>query len=94
MKDLGLKTVYGLKDAYEERHPNGHFFDSETLKFFGERLSEMRLLKTKKKIKDVSGDEHLCYVLSSVQRVNLCGSMSRRRVYHYFDTSTLDQVIV
>ena len=38
-------TVYELKARYLEKHPNGHFFDPETLKYFGETLSTMRVLR-------------------------------------------------
>jgi hypothetical protein len=38
-------SVYGLISEYQRMHPNGHFFDRDTLKFFGETVSSMRLLK-------------------------------------------------
>lgn len=38
-------SVYGLIGEYQRMHPNGHFFDRDTLKFFGETVSSMRLLK-------------------------------------------------
>lgn len=63
-----ISTVGDLVYAYKTAHPDGHFFDEKTLKFFGERRSEMRLLKGTTRIKDVCGEEHECYVLSSVQR--------------------------
>lgn len=28
-------SVYGLISEYQRMHPNGHFFDRDTLKFFG-----------------------------------------------------------
>lgn len=83
-------SVYGLRDAYYEKHPNGHYFDRDTLKFFGESFSTMRLLKGTVKIKDISGDEHECYVLSSLQRKYPGGP---RRKYTYFDIHTLDYII-
>ena len=30
--------AWKLVDMYKEKHPDGHFFDDKTLKFFGERL--------------------------------------------------------
>lgn len=36
--------VWKLVDMYKGKHPYGHFFDDKTLKFFGERLSDMRVL--------------------------------------------------
>lgn len=86
-----IKTMTGLVSAYYRKHPNGHYFDSQTLKFFGERLSEMRLLKEKARVKDVCDEYHTCYVVSSLQRKHPCGP---RRKYTYFDVETLDDVMV
>lgn len=81
-----------LARMYQEMHPNGHFFDPKTLKFFGERMSGMRLLKGTVHIKSAGGYDHECYVLSSVQRPG--PPLKRRRVYHYFDVETLEDVCV
>lgn len=83
-------SVYELINAYYDKNPNGHYFDHDTLEFFGEKISEMRLLKKRAKITDISGVEHECYVLSSLQRNYLSGS---RRKYTYFDVETLENVI-
>ena len=85
-----MKDIYELKDAYYRKHPDGHYFDTDTLKFFGERLSDMRLLKEISNIKDISGNEHEVYVISRLQRNNPKGKC---RTYAYFDTTTLDDVI-
>lgn len=79
-----------LARMYREKRPNGHFFDPKTLKFFGERMSEMRLLKGTVKIKSAGGYEHECYVVSTTQRPG--PPLRPRRVYHYFDVSTLEDV--
>lgn len=84
-----IKDVYDLRAAYYAKHPNGHFFDRETLKWFGERFSEMRLLKGTVKVTDSLGNEHTCYVVSSLQRIPLVG---RKRVYHHFDVETLGDI--
>lgn len=78
-------TVYRLKEEYQKNHPEGHFFDHDTLKFFGERESEMRVLKQKANI-----DGRECYILSSLQRKYPGGP---RRIWHYFDTETFDNII-
>lgn len=83
-------TVYGLMSRYQEHNPSGHFFDHDTLKFFGERISEMRVYKQTETITDWHGKEHECYCLSSRQRKHPCGA---RRVYHYFDVETFDVII-
>ena len=82
-------TVYELIENYQRTHRNGHFFDRDTLRFFGERISEMRVLATTATIKDYSGEKHECYMLSSVQHKAPGG---KKRVYHYFDTTTFDTI--
>ena len=86
---MEIKTAYQLRNAYYQKHPNGHFFDRDTLKFFGERMSDMRVLKKTVKYEDACGERHTCYELSSLQRKHPGGP---RRVYHYFDVETLEDV--
>ena len=83
-------TVYGLINRHNGKHPSSHFFDRDTLKFFGERISEMRVLKNTETITDAGGEKHICYCLSSLQH-NAPGRP--RRVYHYFDVDTFDHII-
>jgi len=85
-----IETAYDLRAAYNDKHPDGHFFDPDTLKFFGESMSQMRLLKNTVAVTDIGGDVHTCYVLSSRQRMP---SGKSRRKYHYFDNVTLEDVI-
>lgn len=84
-----INDVYDLRAAYYEKHPNGHFFDPDTLKFFGERFSEMRLFKGTVQVTDSLGKEHTCYVVSSRQRIPMVGP---KRVYHHFDVETLEDI--
>lgn len=74
--------VYTLINKYYLNNPNGHFFDKDTLKFFGERISEMRVLKH---TEIVRGRE--CYVLSTYQHNSPC---KNKRAYHYFDKETFE----
>lgn len=91
LKELNkISDVYDLRSAYYAKHPDGHYFDHDTLKFFGESLSTMRLLKGTVKIKDCCDEEHECYMLSSLQK-KAPGGQSRH--YAYFDVETLDNVI-
>lgn len=83
-------SVSTLQYEHERKHPNSHFFDRDTLKFFGERISDMRVLKGTVKVTSVSGDVHTCYMLSSLQRKAPGGP---KRTYHYFDTETFDHII-
>ena len=84
-------TPYGLKERHMYTHPESHFFDRDTLKFFGERMSEMHVLKKTVRIKGILGEEHECYVLTSLQHKAPGGP---KRVSHYFDAFTYEQVIV
>lgn len=85
------RNIRELRSIYACVRPDGHFFDHAAMKFFGERPSEMRLLKRPARILDISGTERECYVVSSVQRPG--PPLARRRVYHYFDADTLEDVI-
>lgn len=84
-----IRDANDLIGAYYRTHPNGHYFDHDTLKFFGERRSEMRLLKQRETVTDWAGETHECYVVSSLQRKHPCGP---RRKYHYFDVQTFEDV--
>ncbi len=86
---MKIYDSYSLRDAHLAKHPDSHFFDRDTLKFFGERFSEMRLLKSKVTATDGLGEKHLCYLLSSVQRIPMVG---RKRVWHCFDVETLEHI--
>lgn len=87
---MAIRTVYDLKNAHEQAFPNSHYFDPETLKFFGERLSDMYVLKDTVNVKSASGNMHECYVLSKRQKKS-DGKYVRR--YDYFDIKTLDYVV-
>ena len=83
-------TVYELKARYLEKHPSGHFFDPETLKFFGETLSSMRVLRETVQKRDSMGEMHTSYVLSKLGK-DFSGK--KRRTYAYFDVNTFEHVI-
>ena len=85
------KNIDEFIRAYYKKNPEGHYFDPETLKFFGERLSDMRLLKKTAKVKDIRGVEHEAYVISRLQR-NYPGGP--QRTYAYFDVNTLENIII
>ena len=82
-------TVLELMKKHKAAHKDSHFFDDDTLKFFGERISEMKIEKDTVTIIDYCGKEHQCYVLSSYQRKYPTGA---RRVQFYFDVDTFDTV--
>ena len=87
---IKVYDVYSLKLAHQEAHPESHFFDRDTLKFFGERLSSMRLLKKHSTITDCMGEVHECYCLSSPQKTPFG---TRRTHWFYFDVKTLEEII-
>jgi hypothetical protein len=84
------KNIDEFIRAYYKKNPEGHYFDQETLKFFGERLSDMRLLKKTAKVKDIRGVEHEAYVISRLQRKHPGGP---QRTYAYFDVDALTPII-
>lgn len=94
MKKLYTHSTYqNCIDLFIEDHqrlnPKSHYFDADTLKFFGEIRSKMKILKTLTDITDYSGDTHKCYILSSLQkRPN--GKTIRH--YAYFDIDTLKEI--
>lgn len=83
--------IYELKRKHLEKHPNSHYFDRDTLKFFGESLSTMHVLKGTVKVTDVCGENHTCYAISSLQRKYPGGP---KRTHAYFDVDTIDRIIV
>lgn len=84
-----IDDVYALKDKYRRLQPSGHFFDVETLRWFGERLSESSVDRFLETFTDSLGDEHTCYVYRSYQH-NAPAGMKRH--VSYLDTSTMEQV--
>lgn len=84
-----MKNIDELIRAYYAKNPHGHYFDRDTLKFFGERISDMRLLAGTVRVTDICGEEHEAYVISRLQRKYPGGP---RRTRAYFDTTTLDDI--
>ena len=84
-------NIYAFKEDYYHANPSGHYFDSDTLKFFGERLSEMRISKGTTHIKDICGRDHEAYTISRYQRKYPGGA---RRTLAYFDVETLDDITI
>jgi hypothetical protein len=85
-----MKDINEFIREYYRKNPRGHYFDRDTLKFFGERISDMRILKDTIKVKDVLGEEHEAYVVSRLQRKYPGGA---RRTYAYFDVNTLEDIV-
>lgn len=79
-------SVYELKRKYQEKNPEGHFFDKETLKYWGDRLSDFTVLAKPVKVRDYRGNMCACYVL---RRKHPKGNTWQEA---YFDTVTLRQI--
>jgi hypothetical protein len=84
---------YELKNRIIDTGKEVHFFDPDTLKFFGETLSGMRLLKGIHVISDISGVKHDCYCVAVTRRKNAFGPCKPYTFYHYFDAKTFRHVI-
>lgn len=84
------KSISYFIEAHKSKNPNSYYFSKNALKFFGERLSEMRVLKNTTVVKDSMGELHQCYVVSTVQHRHLNGAT---RHYTYFDVETLEEVL-
>ena len=84
-----MKNIDQLIREYYRMNPNGHYFDPDTLKFFGESRSTMRLLKDRVLITDSMDEQHECYVISKLSKNFPTG---QRRTYAYFDIITLEDI--
>ena len=81
-------TLRKLMEEYEKR--NNCYFKKETLKFWGERLSDMRILENTVVKTDFQGNIHECIVLSKISK-DFYGKKYRN--YDYFDIDTLNRII-
>lgn len=87
-----ITEFYEFKRMYEAKHKD-YMFSSDTLKFFGESLSRMKVLKNKVIIKDCLDVEHNCYVISSIRTKDAFGRCKPYTHYLYFDEETLNHII-
>ena len=85
-------TIYELRREHEKHNDGSYFFSDETLKFFGESLSKMRVLKKTTRITDILGIEHNCYVVSSTRSKNAFGRCKPYVKYLYFDSTTFEDI--
>lgn len=75
---------------YESKRPDDHYFEKETLEFFGETIKDMEVLPETKEMKDARGETHTCYVLKRHQFNFL--SEKHLMAYTYFDVDTLEPI--
>ena len=82
-------TIYELMRNPLFVKQNPCFFDMGWRRFFGERMSEMRVLKRTETFTNNVGDEVTCYVISTRQRNAPAGVEQRR--HHYINVNTFER---
>ena len=81
-------TASELKYQHELYNPNSHFFDRQTMKFFGDRMSNYYVPASTVSITNSLGEKFICYELQRKRPVKLgCTSSA------YFDIATFKRVI-
>lgn len=76
-----MATLRDLKEA------NPIYFSKASLKYYGERLSDMRVLKAREDIIDSTGKKHEQAIVLSKLTTSPSGEKYREHVY--FDNDTL-----
>lgn len=90
-KEHWVYDAESLIRHYKRLHPESHYFDSETLKFFGERISEMYLYSDTENVTDWDGNKVDAYCLKIRQRKAPVGVSQIK--YAYFSVDDLSEVI-
>jgi hypothetical protein len=81
-------TIAELKKNYIEK-TGGHFFERETLKYFGETMKDMHIMPHLNIVSDYKGLKHNCYTVSIKQRPQ---DMPPRIAIFHFDADTFEIV--
>lgn len=82
-------TVRELIKEYKRTHEDEHFFDTNTLNYWGEKINKMRISSEIKNVKDFDGTIRQCYMIS----VNQDKAPTQPfKVRHYFEVSTFDWI--
>lgn len=63
MSKSNRMTASDLKWKYQMKHPDGHFFDRETMKFFGDTMSNYGVRANTVNVVESDGNVVECYVL-------------------------------
>lgn len=87
---MTIKNQYDLIREHERLNPDSFMFSKETLKFWGETKSRMKLAD-KATVTEYDGTEHECYTLITNRRDDMEGR-PLQGVY-YFDIETLERII-
>ena len=83
-------TFYELKSKVDAA--GSTFFNPSWLKFFGERLSSMKILKKHYFIMDHAGQAHECFCVSATRTKDWRGTCKPYKHYHYFDVATFEHI--
>ncbi len=76
--------VIELIEKHQKNHPESHFFDKETLEFFGETIRTMRVSR---ELVDFEG--HKCYELTTLQQNS---PFINKHSTYYFDCETFENI--
>lgn len=87
--NTNVRSVAALIAAYEKAKPEGYYFSPDTLNFWGEKVSEMRLAKDLYEVIDKWDKTiHWCYRLTTYQRDPFANK--KRLHVVYFDVETFE----
>ena len=78
-----------IKNYKNNNAPHNHFFDKQTLRFFGESFHTMELLTNKMNIVDSLGKQHECYIIKSYQKNS---PLESKFYYHAFDVKSFEHI--
>jgi hypothetical protein len=84
---MKIKTASDLKYQYQLNNPDGHFFDRETMRFFGDTMRNYGVRSKPVKVSRSDGEIVECYVLYRRHAVKH-GLQSDR----YFDVNTFKDI--
>lgn len=84
------KNFYKFLEDFKKENPESYFFSKDTLHFFGESLTDMKILPNIQNIKSSSGEAVECFVLSKKSK-----NWNNKRIQNdaYFSTENLKRII-
>jgi len=84
-----MMTMAEFVKRYEIMNPKSHYFSERTLKWFGEKLEDMRVLDDTVKLITKAGEVCECYVLERLQNGHPDGPI---RTHAYFSVKTMQDI--
>ena len=87
-----MSSVERLVRLYKQRQ-GGHFFDTQTLEFFGESFRTMAVQSELMERTTYNGSVVTCYVLESLQHIPMRDDTTKPQICRvFFDVQTLDDI--